>query len=380
MYSYDLLKISKEDKPSFIKGLKNPCWYDKSSKKSLKCLPYFFILGQPKSGTTDLYKRLVYHPDIIPPVLKGVNFWTRPHFKKVNTSIQIQNTFKTYLSQFSPLTNHLQRRCGFGNVSAISHQFSCKSLISLDASTSTLWDNNMIIKNIRKVLKYRDTPMDSIEEIVLRRHKKGNFSFISKSYEKNSDNFPFTVADIIRKVLPMARFIVILRDPVERLYSGYKYFKQWNINVSPAKFDSVVNESMKLWRDCLRKHSEKFCAYEGKCLPLMKARLHVGLYSVYLKDWFKVFPRNQFLVIRTEDYKINISSTLQRIYKHLGLRNLPMSKLRTISKMPFANRNKVRVNEMLNETRKRIKNFYQRYNEELAELLNDQRFLWDDVP
>lgn len=57
-----------------------------------------------------------------------------------------------------------------------------------------------------------------------------------------------------------------------------------------------------------------------------------------------------------------------------------MSKLRTISKMPFANRNKVRVNEMLNETRKRIKNFYQRYNEELAELLNDQRFLWDDVP
>lgn len=50
-----------------------------------------------------------------------------------------------------------------------------------------------------------------------------------------------------------------------------------------------------------------------------KARLHVGLYSVYLKDWFKVFPRNQFLVIRTEDYKINISSTLQRIYKHLGL-------------------------------------------------------------
>ncbi|RXG50791.1 hypothetical protein Avbf_06282 [Armadillidium vulgare] len=282
----------------------------KNIPRSLKCLPYFFILGQPKSGTTDLYKRLVYHPDIIPPVLKGVNFWTRPHFKKVNTSIQIQNTFKTYLSQFSPLTNHLQRRCGFGNVSAISHQFSCKSLISLDASTSTLWDNNMIIKNIRKVLKYRDTPMDSIEEIVLRRHKKGNFSFISKSYEKNSDNFPFTVADIIRK----------------------------------------------------------------------KARLHVGLYSVYLKDWFKVFPRNQFLVIRTEDYKINISSTLQRIYKHLGLRNLPMSKLRTISKMPFANRNKVRVNEMLNETRKRIKNFYQRYNEELAELLNDQRFLWDDVP
>jgi hypothetical protein len=38
----------------------------------LTCLPYVYILGQPKSGTSDLWNRLIKHPNIHPPLKKEV--------------------------------------------------------------------------------------------------------------------------------------------------------------------------------------------------------------------------------------------------------------------------------------------------------------------
>jgi hypothetical protein len=45
----------------FDPKLKNPCW---NHNEHLQCLPYSYILGQPKCGTSDLYERLKRHPDI----------------------------------------------------------------------------------------------------------------------------------------------------------------------------------------------------------------------------------------------------------------------------------------------------------------------------
>jgi len=71
----------------FLPEYKNPCWYkslntpnavqndqndvfaqEESStetKQELVCLPYAYILGQPKSGTSDLYERLKTHQEIM---------------------------------------------------------------------------------------------------------------------------------------------------------------------------------------------------------------------------------------------------------------------------------------------------------------------------
>ena len=68
----------------FLSEFKNPCWkyritqnpgiprslediYESNGdeqKISLACLPYAYILGQPKCGTSDLFERLKKHPDI----------------------------------------------------------------------------------------------------------------------------------------------------------------------------------------------------------------------------------------------------------------------------------------------------------------------------
>jgi hypothetical protein len=44
----------------------------------LTCLPYVYILGQPKAGTSDLWARLTSHPDIHPPQRKEVHHTPYP--------------------------------------------------------------------------------------------------------------------------------------------------------------------------------------------------------------------------------------------------------------------------------------------------------------
>ena len=50
-----------------------------------------------------------------------------------------------------------------------------------------------------------------------------------------------------------------------------------------------------------------------------QVRLHVGLYAVHLRQWLAAFPREQVLILRTEDYKRNITEGMQTVFTHLGL-------------------------------------------------------------
>ncbi len=42
----------------------NPCWKNGTTGQ-LRCLPYFQILGVSKCGTTDMYGRMIHHPQIL---------------------------------------------------------------------------------------------------------------------------------------------------------------------------------------------------------------------------------------------------------------------------------------------------------------------------
>jgi hypothetical protein len=81
---YQLERVFAElPQEGFLNTFKNPCWkYDMEMNEniprtledlftgegeeetSLACLPYAYILGQPKCGTSDLFERLKVHPDI----------------------------------------------------------------------------------------------------------------------------------------------------------------------------------------------------------------------------------------------------------------------------------------------------------------------------
>lgn len=52
---------------------------------------------------------------------------------------------------------------------------------------------------------------------------------------------------------------------------------------------------------------------------LLQIRLSEGMYPVFLEDWFRVFPREQILIIRFEDYIKDVQGHLQQVFDHLEL-------------------------------------------------------------
>lgn len=46
----------------YLPEFKNPCW---KNGTQLHCLPYFMLIGMDKCGSTDLFDRLIKHPEIL---------------------------------------------------------------------------------------------------------------------------------------------------------------------------------------------------------------------------------------------------------------------------------------------------------------------------
>ncbi|XP_055955022.1 carbohydrate sulfotransferase 15-like [Patella vulgata] len=109
-------------------------------------------------------------------------------------------------------------------------------------------------------------------------------------------------------------------------------------------------------------------------------RILVGMYVVYLKEWFKVFEKDRFLIIKTEEYPQDIKTHVQRIFQFLGLNTLSDGEMEKIVKQSRKNVKKQAIGPMWQETRQILDDLYRSYNEELAELLADNKYLWKDDP
>ena len=97
------------------------------------------------------------------------------------------------------------------------------------------------------------------------------------------------------------KFVVIIRDPVERAYSHY-------LHLTRARF---LDES---FMDLFKKNMSCI-SDEGKWVNIYSD----GLYAVQLSHWFEAFEQRDFLILLTEELKENPKKTLQRIYNHLGV-------------------------------------------------------------
>ena len=61
-----------------MRNSKNPCWFEWNGKKDiLKCVPYFYIAGVPKAGTSDLFNRVRGHPSVMAGGSDTYFWWDR---------------------------------------------------------------------------------------------------------------------------------------------------------------------------------------------------------------------------------------------------------------------------------------------------------------
>ena len=63
--------------------LKNPCYEAcDGGYNTVRCLPFFMIIGMPKCGTTSLYFHLVQHKDVVKARKKEPMYFNRDCFSK----------------------------------------------------------------------------------------------------------------------------------------------------------------------------------------------------------------------------------------------------------------------------------------------------------
>ena len=316
----------------FNASYKNPCWF---TNDNFFCLPYFFLGGFPKCGTSELYSQLIQHPHIAEAGWKEPHWWTRTRFA--------ERPAQRYREYVSPAANEIKTN---------------PEIITLDASASTIWDNNYLFPEFGDT----STPDPSM-----------------------------LVPHYIHLQLPHAKCIVILRDPVNRLYSGYLWFNfLYNSTKSPVDFHTAVKDAIRRFNDCLTnpKLSLLHCVYARLPQSDLLRRLRIGLYHIHLQTWITAFPADELMIVRLEDYSQNTDKVLQDIFhfldvKQIQMENFEMNK-KTNSKQLHQHENDNakaynRTGDMLDETRELLADFYRPYNRKLVELLKTKRFLFNDT-
>ena len=209
-------------------------------------------------------------------------------------------------------------------------------------------------------------------------------------------------ADFFRYVMPCVKFVVLMRNPVERLYSDYIYFlKREPKYISPNHFHKRVMQSIRWWRECISKFPVQKCLFgspkemnpvhTGLCFDCWQGNkicpnIRIGLYYSIIQEWLKVFPRESFLFLRTEDYNDNELAVLNdQVFPFLGILPLGDESARDVANMerqfPAKNedvREKFQVEPMHKETKKALTEFYRSENEKLAKFMKDDNYLWQE--
>ena len=215
--------------------------------------------------------------------------------------------------------------------------------------------------------------------------------------------------DKLHHVSPDIKIIVSMRNPTSRLFSDYIFYN----GQTALDFHNKVMAAIEWWKTCMIQNNEhqKLCAY-GKapngseelgfeeCIRNKTAsyvflseqhrvcqtvnawtknaadRLRVGIYDIYLRDWLKVFDRHNFLFIKFEDYAKEPVEYIERyVLPFLGLPSYQNTSRQILQKSGISNKSGHRIT-MLPETKVLLDKFYAQTNRNLANLLQDDRFLW----
>ena len=161
----------------------------------------------------------------------------------------------------------------------------------------------------------------------------------------------------IAEVLPNVKLIAILRNPIDRAYSNY--FLGVRHSNETKNFDHAIMKDIEFLDSKIK--------MEFKNSDYKKSYVAKGFYAKQLKKWFEHFEKKQIFITTTEELDNNPNIVLEQIFKFLELPNYSIKEIKRHKKSKYP-----KMNE---NVRKKLLNYFEPYNEELFELIN-QRFDW----
>jgi len=174
----------------------------------------------------------------------------------------------------------------------------------------------------------------------------------------------YPIMDSYRRAMPNGKVILLLRNPVERAYSHYKWDlliggKRWLQHPSYRTFTSYVDTALHL-----------FPAVRFPSLSGNNDLLQTGIYATAVEEWFQRFPRERVRILRAEDFFEDIAGTVCDLHRFLDLPPIAPQIHKVMNKNPLP------APPFEPETREKLRAFYRPWNEQLYVLLGrDMR--WD---
>ena len=166
----------------------------------------------------------------------------------------------------------------------------------------------------------------------------------------------------VAALLPQAKLIVMLRNPVNRAYSHY-YHEIAGGHEKLSSFEEAIEQE----EERLRQEQEEmatiadYVGYKHRHYSYL-AR---GRYIEQLPAWLNLFSRKQVLIIKSEDFYADPAAVYRQTLRFLGL---PDAALKT-GGQEFKTYNETRPPEMNPETRQRLADYFAPYNKQLYDYL-----------
>jgi len=165
----------------------------------------------------------------------------------------------------------------------------------------------------------------------------------------------------ISDICPKVKLILILRNPVDRTYSHYQH--EIRLGYESLTFEEALEaEPKKL------KGQEDIILNGGYSLAHQHfSYLARGIYVDQLKFWHKFFGKEQFLILKSEDFFSNHKKTLNKVFDFLEIPHFEIHEFKIFQPPKFP--------EMKGDTKKFLINYFKPHNEKLYEYLG-RDFEW----
>ena len=310
----------------------------------LRCLPHFMLLGVAKSGTSDMQYRLRKSGYVSMSFSKELYWWNQYRFNPNATLSDYSDLFDFGLKDMVKLKEIAGERPYYPGILG--------EMTSITLSDVSYWREDARNRGLKEP-KYL-TPHD------------------------------------LYGVLPHVRLLVLMRNPTARLYSHYNMWASVRkVNKSAEDFHLKVVNSIAWWKSCIQILPERGCLYGSPPeMPEVEhtlsswwpkdrnytGELRTGLYYFFLKDWLTVFPRERFFFIKSEEYSVDKLGTITKVLEFLGVPPLIKEEVESVEKME--NVFQVTYDKILPETKELLDEFYQPFNQKLADLLGDSKWTW----
>jgi|ETNmetMinimDraft_5_1059913.scaffolds.fasta_scaffold30479_2 hypothetical protein len=166
-------------------------------------------------------------------------------------------------------------------------------------------------------------------------------------------------------LLPNAKIILLLRNPIDRSYSQYQMeFNKGNEELS--FFEDAIEVENKRIEDEYKKMLDNKNYYSKQYT--IQSYLTKSIYVNFIQDWFKYFPREQFLFLNSDEFDSDTSKVYKKTLNFLELPEIDLKKYEVYREAKYS--------EMNPNTRKKLSDFFKPHNEKLYKLIGEN-FNWN---